>query len=164
LAAVNAGLPELDRFFGGFHPGDNVVWAAEAGTFVHSFVSAFIQEAAGNPESVIVYVNSNYAPQSIHRRFVDVVSEARFVHVDAFTYGKGEGDDLFRSHYENMSLPGNFESVCVETPSDAGEFDHVLSAVEERYGEGARYVFDSRLGNVYNHLYSVFRNIYRFSK
>ncbi len=160
MATVNAGLPELDRFFGGFHPGDNVVWTAESGTFVHSFVSAFIQEAAGNPESSIVYVNSNYAPQSIHRRFVEVVSGARFVHVDAFTYGKGEGDDLFRSHYKNVSLPGNFESVCVESPSDAGEFDRVLSAVEERYGEGTRYVFDSLTG--LSELWGGDRDVQRF--
>ncbi len=160
MAIVKAGLSELDRFFGGFHPGDNVVWAAEAGTFVQSFLGAFIQEAAGNPENVIVYVNSNYAPQSIHRRFAEVVSDARFVHVDAFTYGKGEGDDLFRSYYENLSLPGNFESVCVETPADAGKFDRVLSAVEGRYGEGARYVFDSLTG--LSELWGGDRDVQRF--
>ncbi len=146
MATVSAGLPELDRFLGGFQPGDNVVWAAEAGSFVHSFVSAFLEQAEADPAAAIVYVNSNYAPQSIHRRFAETVCSARFVHVDAFTYGKGEGDNLFRSHYENVSIPDNFESVCVENPSDAGEFDRVLSGVEERYGEGARYVFDSLTG------------------
>jgi transcriptional regulator with XRE-family HTH domain len=146
MARVGAGIPELDRFFGGFQPGDNVVWAAESGTLVHSFVSPFLQEAAADPDGAIVYVNSNYAPQNIYRRFVQTVPNARFVLVDAFTYGKGEGDEVFRSHYEGGSFPDHFESVCVENPSDAGAFDRALSAVEERYGEGARYVFDSLTG------------------
>jgi transcriptional regulator with XRE-family HTH domain len=160
MATVSAGIPELDRFLGGYQPGDNVVWAAEAGTFVHSFVGAFIQDAAEDPKSAIVYVNSNYAPQSIHRRFAETVSGPRFVHVDAFTYGKGEGDDLFRSHYENVSLPENFESICVENPSHAGEFDRALSSVEEEYGEGTRYVFDSLTG--LSELWGGDRDVQRF--
>jgi transcriptional regulator with XRE-family HTH domain len=160
MATVGAGIPELDRFLGGFQPGDNVVWAAESGTFVHSFVSAFLKEAATDPGGVIVYVNSNYAPQSIHRRFAQTVPDARFIHVDAFTFGKGEGDHLFRSHYESVSFPDHFESVCVENPSDAGEFDRALSAVEERYGEGARYVFDSLTG--LSELWGGDRDVQRF--
>jgi transcriptional regulator with XRE-family HTH domain len=160
MAAVSAGIPELDRFLGGFQPGDNVVWAAESGTFVPSFISAFVRKAAADPSCAIVYVNSNYAPQSIHRRFAEVVSRARFVHVDAFTYGKGEGDELFRSHYANASLPENFESLCVENPSDAAEFDRAVSAVEERYGEGARYVFDSLTG--LSELWGGDRDVQRF--
>jgi len=160
MATVGAGIPELDRFLGGFQPGDNVVWAAESGTFVHSFVGPFLQEAAADPEGSIVYVNSNYAPQNIYRRFAQTVRNARFVLVDAFTYGKGEGDEVFRSHYESDSFPDQFESICVENPSDAGAFDRALSAVEERYGEGARYVFDSLTG--LSELWGRDRDVQRF--
>jgi transcriptional regulator with XRE-family HTH domain len=160
MTSIRAGIAELDRFLGGFQPGDNVVWAAESGTFVHSFISAFLHGAAADPAGAIVYVNSNYAPQSIHRRLAETVSTARFVHVDAFTYGKGEGDDVFRRHYEEAALPENFESVCVEDPSSAAEFDRALSAVEERYGEGARYVFDSLTG--LSELWGGDRDVQRF--
>ncbi len=160
MASVHAGIPEFDRFLGGFQPGDNVVWAAEPGTFVHSFVTAFLQAAAADPAGAIVYVNSNYAPQSIHRRFAQALPDARFVHVDAFTYGKGEGDGVFRSHYEGTFFPDNFENVCVENPSDAGAFDRALSSVEEKYGEGARYVFDSLTG--LSELWGGDRDVQRF--
>jgi transcriptional regulator with XRE-family HTH domain/KaiC/GvpD/RAD55 family RecA-like ATPase len=160
LATISAGIPELDRFLGGYQPGDNVVWAAEAGTFVHTFVAAFIKEVADDAESTVVYVNSNYAPQSIFRRFTNTVSGSRFVHVDAFTYGKGKGDDLFRSHYENASLPVNFENVCLEDPSDPAQFHDDLSAVEEKYGEGSKYVFDSLTG--LSELWGGDRDVQRF--
>ncbi len=160
MASVHAGIAEFDRFLGGFQPGDNVVWAAESGTFVHSFVGAFLKEAAADPDGAIVYVNSNYAPQSIYRRFAQALPDARFVHVDAFTYGKGEGDEVFRSHYKGAAFPDNFENVCVENPSDAGSFDRALSAVEERYGEGARYVFDSLTG--LSELWGGDRDVQRF--
>jgi transcriptional regulator with XRE-family HTH domain len=146
MASVRSGIPALDRFLGGYQPGDNVVWAAESGTFLHSFVSAFVRETAEDPGSAVVYVNSNYAPQSIHRRFGDAVPGSRFIHVDAFTYGKGKGDGLFRSYYDSTSPPENLETICVERPSDPGEFDRALSGVEDRFGEGARYVFDSLTG------------------
>lgn len=160
MATIGAGIPDLDRFLGGFQPGDNIVWAAESGTFVHSFVGPFLQEAAADPEGAIVYVNSNYAPQNIYRRFAQAVPHARFVLVDAFTCGKGEGDEVFRSHYESDSFPEHFESVCVENPSDAGAFDRALSAVEERYGEGTRYVFDSLTG--LSELWGGDRDVQRF--
>lgn len=160
METISAGIPELDRFLGGYQPGDNVVWAAEAGTFLHTFLSPFIQETAEDPESTVVYVNSNYAPQSIHRRFASTVSGSRFVHLDAFTNGKGKGDDLFRSHYEKGSLPVNFENVCLENPSDPAHFDHALSAVEEKYGERAKYVFDSLTG--LSELWGGDRDVQRF--
>jgi transcriptional regulator with XRE-family HTH domain len=160
MATVSAGIPELDRFLGGFQPGDNVVWASESGTFVHSFVGAFLRDPAADPGGAIVYVNSNYAPQNIYRRFANAAPDVRFVLVDAFTYGKGEGDEVFRSHYESTSFPENFESICVEDPSDAGAFDRALSAVEDRYGEGSRYVFDSLTG--LSELWGGDRDVQRF--
>lgn len=160
MATVRSGIPELDRFLGGYQPGDNVVWAAEAGTFLHAFVSAFIREAAADPKSAVVYVNSNYAPQSIQRRFAAAIPGSRFVHVDAFTHGKGKGDDLFRSYYEKASFPDHIETVCVDNPSDATAFDRAVSSVEERYGEGARYVFDSLTG--LSELWGGDREVQRF--
>ena len=38
MTSVSSGLSDLDRFLGGFQTGDNVVWVAEAGTFVNVFV------------------------------------------------------------------------------------------------------------------------------
>lgn len=160
MATISAGIPELDRFLGGFQPGDNVVWAVESGTFLHVFLSQFIQETAEDPESTVVYVNSNYAPQSIHRKFAATVPRSRFVHVDAFTNGKGKGDDLFRSHYEDVSLPANLENVCLEDPSDPAQFDNALSTIEEKYGEGSKYVFDSLTG--LSELWGGDRDVQRF--
>jgi len=147
MTPVRSGLPDLDRFLGGFRPGDNVVWVAEAGTFVNVFVGEFVA-ARGEPlNDTVVFVNANHAPQNIFRRYAQKGAGGRLVHVDAFTRGKGRGDPVFEAFYQTPreDSPG-FESLCVENPSDAAAFDRTLSSVEERCGERVRYVFNSLTG------------------
>ncbi len=147
MAAISSGIAYLDRLLGGFQPGDNVVWVADAGTSLIAFIGAFLNVARGEPDGTIVYVNSNYAPQTIYRRFSEGLPRGGFVHVDAFTFGKGKGDEIFREHYSQGAAgrPG-YESVCIQTPSDREAFDRTLASLEEKYGENARYVFDSLTG------------------
>jgi transcriptional regulator with XRE-family HTH domain len=147
VAGISSGIAYLDRLLGGFQPGDNVVWVADAGTSLIAFIGAFLNVARSEADGTIVYVNSNYAPQTIYRRFAEGLPKGGFVHVDAFTFGKGKGDEIFREHYSQATAvrPG-YESVCIQTPSDREAFDRTLASLEEKYGENARYVFDSLTG------------------
>ncbi|MEW6442827.1 MAG: cupin domain-containing protein [bacterium] len=147
MAGMSSGIAYLDRLLGGFQPGDNVVWVADAGTSLIAFLGAFLNVARGDRRGTIVYVNSNYAPQTIYRRYAEGLRAGSFVHLDAFTFGKGKGDEVFKEYYA-QSEPGRagFESVCIEKPSDRETFDRILSGIQERYGDGARYVFDSLTG------------------
>jgi len=146
MSPVSSGVPRLDRFLGGFQPGDNVVWVAEAGTSVHAFTGAFVQATREDPKKTLIYVNSNYAPQSLVRRFGEKDPRTLFLQVDAFTHGKGRGDSIFLEHYRDQKVPEGFRSVCLEKPHDPVEFSRELSSLEEEHGEGVRYVFDSLTG------------------
>lgn len=147
MAGISSGIAYLDRLLGGFQPGDNVVWVADAGTSLIAFIGAFLNVAWSEANSTIVYVNSNYAPQTIYRRFAEGLPRGGFVHVDAFTFGKGKGDEIFREHYSQRTAGrAGYESVCIQTPSDREVFERTLASLEERYGENARYVFDSLTG------------------
>lgn len=143
---VSSGIPHIDRFLGGLQPGDNVVWVSETGTSVHAFVKAFVRAAPQGEPGGVVYVNCNYAPQSIYRRFAEGLSGTRFVHVDAFTNGKGKSDTVFKDYYEALPDREGFETVCMKNPSDTGEFYSTLAAIEQDFQEGARYVVDSLTG------------------
>jgi len=149
VTIVHSGLPGLDRFLGGFQPGDNVVWVAEAGTFVKAFVGEFMAARSDPLTDTVILVNANQAPQNVARRYAGSKLAGRLVHVDAFTHGKGRGDALFSGFYARRGKaahPPGLESICVEDPSDAAAFNRALSAVEDRYGERVRYVFDSLTG------------------
>jgi transcriptional regulator with XRE-family HTH domain/KaiC/GvpD/RAD55 family RecA-like ATPase len=146
MSPVSSGVPHLDRFLGGFQPGDNVVWVGEAGSFIPAFVGAFVQATREDTKKTVVYVNCNYAPQSLSRRFAEKDPRTLFVQVDAFTHGKGKGDPVFLEHYKNLKDPEGFRSVCLERPYDAEAFSRELSVIEEECGDGVRYVFDSLTG------------------
>jgi transcriptional regulator with XRE-family HTH domain len=118
----------------------------EAGSFIPAFVGAFVQATREDAKKTVVYVNCNVAPQSLSRRFAEKDPGTRFVQVDAFTHGKGKGDNVFLDHYRNLKDPEGFRSICLERPSDAEVFSRELSAIEEEYGDGVRYVFDSLTG------------------
>ncbi len=146
MGSVSSGITHVDRFLGGFQPGDNVVWSSEAGTAIHSFVQAFIRSARSDGRGAVVYVNCNYAPQSIYRRFAEGCVGVQFVHVDAFTYGKGKRDAVFREYYESPRFPEGYETVCMKNPTDTGELYETLACIEDRYQGEAHYVFDSLTG------------------
>jgi transcriptional regulator with XRE-family HTH domain len=146
LPSVRSGLPDLDRFLGGFQLGDNVVWVAEAGTFVNVFVSEFVSARSECLTDTVIYVNANHAPQNIFRRYAERNPGCNVVHVDAFTHGKGRGDPIFRDFYRTERDETGFQSLCVENPSNAEAFNGILSSIEDRYGERVRYVFNSLTG------------------
>jgi len=146
MTSVQSGIAYLDRTLGGFQVGDNVVWVAESGTFVNDFVKAFVRTPGEALTDTVIYVNANHAPQSIHRRYAGKEPAGSFVHVDAFTHGKGRGDAIFRDFYAKAESGGSFQSVCVENPSDAESFHRTLSAIEDEHGERVRYVFNSLTG------------------
>ena len=146
MTDVKAGIPYLDNFLGGLHAGDNVVWVAQAGTFIPTFVGSFIRAAQEESKNVVIYVNSNYAPKTIYRRYAQHMPDSPFIHVDAFTFGKGKGDSVFRGYYQKQDKSKNFKSVLIEKPSDLETFVEKVSAIEDQYGEEARYVFDSLTG------------------
>jgi len=146
MPTIKSGISHIDRFLGGFQPGDNVVWTCQAGTSIHVFIQAFLHAAQGNDKCAVVYVNSNYAPQTIYRRFAEPLSGTRFIHLDAFTFGKGKGDTVFRDYYQDSAQHEGFESICIGRPSDVKDFNKALAGIEEQYEARARYVFDSLTG------------------
>ena len=99
---VSSGVPFLDRFLGGFQLGDNVVWAVEAGTFQNNFIYSFLQAQKKDEKKHLVYVNSNYAPQTIRRRYESIIQET----TDGFFIGKYEENGKSKSdrHEKNMSF------------------------------------------------------------
>ncbi len=133
------GVPEADRLIGGILTGDNVVWEANSGAPVDRFVSGFISACEQRGDSV-VYVSFNRSPQAIAKEYAGLMSGGRFILVDCFSSGKGNGDPVFLDFFKAAPCPARH----VERPSDPAELQSVLKSIGAQNGAG--YVFDSLTG------------------
>jgi Nif-specific regulatory protein len=139
------GIIEIDRWIGGVLPGDNVVWEVDSGAPVDKFMSSFLLacEAEGVP---VVYVSFNRSPQSITDLYAHRMTAGRFILVDCFSRGKGDGDEIFLEFFANADKSPSFSAVQVGHPADAGELQKVLTEISTGKGKNARYIFDSLTG------------------
>lgn len=100
-------------------------------------------EAEGHP---VVYVSFNRSPQSITDLYAHRMSPGRFILVDCFSRGKGDGDEIFLEFFESANMSSSLSAVQVGHPADAGELQKVLTEISTGTGKNARYIFDSLTG------------------
>jgi DNA-binding XRE family transcriptional regulator len=91
----------------------------------------------------------NFPPQKIYNRYSRLSQQEDFILVDAFTFGKGKGDDYFRSFYTTPTAASDsFRVLCVNDLSTSAEFIQTMSKLQGEFDERflCRYVFDSLTG------------------
>ena len=145
---ISFGIPYLDDLTGGILLGDNVVWVVESATYYDYFLECFLTVPQKNPAKNI-YVSFNFPPQKIYNRYEALFRQEDFILVDAFTFGKGKGDDYFQSFYTTPSSRSEaFRVLCVKDLSNPAEFIDSMSNLEGEFDESllCRYIFDSLTG------------------
>jgi transcriptional regulator with XRE-family HTH domain/KaiC/GvpD/RAD55 family RecA-like ATPase len=144
---------------GGLRQGDNLVWEAEAGTYIDLFVEKFIHYSLTLSHRVI-YISFNRSPMTVSQRLKEFPNQPKLTLVDCFTAGKGNNDQTFSRFYSMSS--GNFahKVVKMEQPGDIANFIEILGKIEEEQDEGTRYIFDSLTGM--QHLWEDETKTYRF--
>lgn len=136
------GVPFLDERIGGFRTGDNVILEVEVGTPPQSFLRAFLRAALTRGERV-VYVAFDRSPATLVDSFADL-PEGDFVLLDAFTEGKGRGERVFRSFYEQRT-PARRRVLRVDHPHRPLAFHEDFDAAMGE-GRGSFLVVDSLTG------------------
>lgn len=142
---ISSGIKYIDRLSGGFKLGDNVVWQISNGIPIEYFTAGFMK-TADTSENGIVYVNFNYSPHTVCKRFEEIFKKMNVTMIDAFTHGKGKSDAVFLDFYQNDSGYDLSRIRCVENPRDAASFFRVMNEVQESNASGSLYVFDSLTG------------------
>ena len=143
---LSTGVEGLDRLIAELRGGDNVVWEVDSGAPVDVFIRSFLRttQPAGRH---LVFVSLNRSPQALLRNYLKDIPPDRFVLVDCFTSGKGNGNEIFSGFYGGTHIEQTgLKAIRV---SEAGEPDKVREALEElesQVGRDALYVFDSITG------------------
>lgn len=144
----SCGIAHLDNLIGGVLLGDNVVWVLEPGTYFDYFGEYFLTVRDAHHFKNI-YVSFDFPPQKICSRYRDFFHQDNFILVDAFTFGKGQGDELFQSFYKNGADKFRpFRVHCIKNLSEPAEFIETIGKLQEEFRESipCKYLFESLTG------------------
>ncbi|MCD6353551.1 MAG: helix-turn-helix domain-containing protein [Proteobacteria bacterium] len=144
---ISCGIPYLDKLMGGILLGDNVVWVVQPGTYFDYFSEQFL--TAKDPKRFkTVYVSFDFPPHKICTRYERLFDHGDFILVDAFTFGKGKGDNYFQSFYDDESISSNTDIICIKHMAEPEVFINTMSELQGKFKDGflCKYVFDSLTG------------------
>jgi KaiC/GvpD/RAD55 family RecA-like ATPase len=85
---ISSGIDYVDHLLGFLHPGDNIIWEVEAGTYIEVFLQWFVESSLKGGYKV-VYVSFNVSPATLSKSF------PAFAHLENFT-GKSTRDEDHR--------------------------------------------------------------------
>jgi transcriptional regulator with XRE-family HTH domain len=144
LAMISTGLTYLDKLTGGLNLGDNVVWEAADGVPVEYFIRSFFDRAKDFSDTII-YINFNFSPHTILKRYDYLFKKKNSILIDAFTHGKGNSDRVFLDFYSS-DLYDRERMICIENPKNITSFVSILNEIEMKHKEGSFYIFDGVTG------------------
>ena len=141
----STGIEYLDSLLGGLRIGDNVVWETDAGAYVELFLEKFEHHSLDAGHNLI-YVSFNRSPTTMSERLSALPNLGNITLLDCFTSGKGGNDPTFTKFYESRNRRRGINAIRVDNPMNVSEFTGILNDLEEKNGEGTRYIFDSMTG------------------
>lgn len=141
----STGFGYLDHLMGGLLIGDNVVWETDAGSYIDLFVDKFAHSSLQSGNN-LTYVSFNRSPATIVKKLSKLPNQHKITLLDAFTSGKGGNDITFTKFYDIRDHSHAINVIRIDHPADVSYFTKVLNEIEEKSGEGARYIFDSITG------------------
>ncbi len=142
---VSSGVDQLDRQLGGLFIGDNVIWYDDAGSLASVFCLNFIEESLKHNKPLI-YITFDRSPKTLLDDLGTLAENPFLTILDCFTYGKGDGSEIFSKFYEKDGAQWPLQIVRVNESSNP---DVVSDAIYNLHGTmkgDVRFVFDSLTG------------------
>lgn len=143
---VTSGINRLDHLLGGgVIIGDNVVWYDDAGSLAHVFCLNLIKASQDQKKSII-YVSFDRSPKNLLDKLGPLAFNRNLTILDCFSYGKGEGADVFLKFYQEKKPKKSTRIFKVENPSDADQVMDAVYALHKTMKGDVRLVFESLTG------------------
>ncbi|MCF8035081.1 MAG: helix-turn-helix domain-containing protein [Desulfarculaceae bacterium] len=140
---VGSGVGDLDKLLGGLYIGDNVVWQDDAGSLAWEFCHNFIL-ASQAQQRPIIYVTFDRSPKNLLDKLGPLANYPGLTIMDCFTWGKGQGSDIFQRFYQEAEPPCQVEQM--ERPQDPAAVGEMLYALHAQLSGDVRFVFESLTG------------------
>ena len=143
---ISSGISRLDHLLGGgIFIGDNVVWYDQVGSLAPVFYLN-LMKVSKDRKKHIIYLNFDRSIKNLLELLGPLAKNRRLTILDCFTYGKGEGADVFLEFYEKKEAELSCRVVRVDEPRNA---DHVTGAfygLHKTMKGDVRFIFDSLTG------------------
>ncbi len=142
---VATGVSQLDRLLGGLFIGDNVVWHDDAGNLASVFCLNFIQ-ASQSQNKPIIYVNFDRSPRNLMEKLGSLAEYGPLTILDCFTYGKGEGSEVFLRFYDESEQDYPCTVRIVDEPRKVETVMDTFYGIHGELKGDVRFVFESLTG------------------
>jgi len=142
---VATGVSQLDLLLGGLFIGDNVVWHDDAGSLASVFCLNFIQasEAQNRP---IIYVSFDRSPRNLIEKLGPLADYDGLTILDCFTYGKGEGSEVFLKFYKDNESAYRCRVLPSDDPRRVDKVMDTFYGIHGKMEGDVRFVFESLTG------------------
>ncbi len=142
---VTSGVKQLDRLLGGLYIGDNVVWHDHAGSLATVFCMNLLQSSM-NQGKALVYVSFDRSPRNLLDKLGTFAENPGLIILDCFTFGKGDGADVFTHFYEEDHTDHPCRIVKLEEPRKPDSFTEALFGIHSTLRGDVRFIFESITG------------------
>jgi len=140
---VSRGIECLDRLLGELLPGDNVVWEVGFSAPVDVFVRSSAR-AALNDGQLVVFVSFGQPPRVLLRGLAAGLRQDGLVVLDCTWSGPAKPEDREADITSGWQAAGGAARIiAVPNAGEPGAVTGAVQAIEEEFGDGALYIFDS---------------------
>lgn len=142
---VTTGIDALDTLIGGLFVGDNVIWYDDAGSLADVFYLNLIRSSLERDQPLI-YVSFDRSLKNLIEKLGPLARSSSLTIIDCFTYGKGNGADIFVNYQQR--LPGNWGGTLLTVKQPEHMEDVATTFYEHHQAQKGtvRFVFESLTG------------------
>jgi transcriptional regulator with XRE-family HTH domain/KaiC/GvpD/RAD55 family RecA-like ATPase len=143
--SVSSGVSQFDNLLGGLYIGDNVIWYDAAGSLASLFCLNFIRESQ-QQRKAIIYVSFDRSPRALIEALGPMAENQNLTLLDCFTYGKGDGSEVFSRFYEKDGAQWPYKIIKVKEPSKPDLVMDAIYSLHQTLEGDVRLVFESLTG------------------
>ena len=141
---VTSGVSQLDKLLGGLYIGDNVVLHDDAGSLASKFCMSFVGASMAE-QKPLIYVSFDRSPKNLLKKLGPLAESPHFILLDCFTYGKGDGSEVFLKFYDKKS-DWPCQVIRVDDPGDVKAVMDAFYGIQESRSCDVRLIFESLTG------------------
>jgi transcriptional regulator with XRE-family HTH domain/KaiC/GvpD/RAD55 family RecA-like ATPase len=145
ITRIATGVSQLDSILGGLFVGDNVVWYDDAGSLAYSFCLNFMQSSESQDKHII-YVSFDRSPKNLLDKLGPLADYEKLTILDCFTYGKGEGSEVFLKFYKEKLPEIKCRIVKFKEPEKVEKVMDAFYRIHAEMTGDVRFVFESITG------------------
>ncbi|MBN2420236.1 MAG: helix-turn-helix domain-containing protein [Deltaproteobacteria bacterium] len=142
---IATGVSQLDRILGGLFVGDNVVWYDDAGSLANVFCLNFLRSSEEHDKHII-YVSFDRSPRNLLEKLGPLADYKKLTVLDCFTYGKGEGAEVFLRFYREKEADTKCSIITAKKPGNVEEVMDAFYGIHSGMTGDVRFVFESMSG------------------